>query len=514
MQATDILTVIKSRKLFGFLPRLKSLDTWAAWIVCLKAIFALPMTAEEVPIFQECTGRTSPPPAGSKETYLIIGRRGGKSFISALITCFIACFGDFKTYVTIGETLIVLCLAKDKDQARIVFKYVKSILNYVPALRGMIVEQRADEIELSTGVTIMVKASDFGGIRGPTICAAVCDEIAFWPSQGVNPDNAVLSAIRPAMATIPGAKLLCISTGYAQTGALYEAHRRYFGKDASRDVLVWQADTRTMNPTISQEFIDTEIEKDPEAARAEWLGLFREDISACFNLESIETAIVSGRGRLMQRPGVTYSAFCDMAGGRSDAFTQAIGHREGDKAVVDSLLVIRSPVNPKDVVRQFSDELKAYGLSKVIGDNYGGDWPVSEFRDNQITYEKADKTKSELYLNLVPALNSRKVELPDIDIVRDELRRLERRRGKSGKDTVDHPANGRDDAANSVAGLVDILLSMQVTIDIDSFIAMNRLMPERTMQGQDWGDSPASKFLDPMDTYLDNVRGRGGRWDW
>src|SRR5688500_8084521 len=83
----------------------------------------------------------------------------------------------------------------------------------------MIVDQRTDEIELTTGVTILVKASDFGGVRGPTIACVVADEIAFWPSQGANPDDEVLSAIRPAMATIPDAKLLCISTGFAQIGA-------------------------------------------------------------------------------------------------------------------------------------------------------------------------------------------------------------------------------------------------------------------------------------------------------
>jgi ABC-type uncharacterized transport system substrate-binding protein len=60
----------------------------------------------------------------------------------------------------------------------------------------MIVDQRADEIELTTGVTIMVKASDFGGVRGPTIACVVADEIAFWPSQGANPDDEILSAIR------------------------------------------------------------------------------------------------------------------------------------------------------------------------------------------------------------------------------------------------------------------------------------------------------------------------------
>src|ERR1044071_5248304 len=247
----NIIDAINNPKLFGSLPRFKKLETWTTWLVVLKAIFGLAMTAGDLDLFQRHTGRTSPRSEGFKETYLIIGRRGGKSFISALVTCFIACFIDFSPFVTVGETLAVMCLATDKDQARIVFRYVKAILNHIPALKGMIVDQRADEIELTTGVTIMVKASDFGGVRGPTIACVVADEIAFWPSQGANPDDEVLSAIRPAMATIPDAKLLCISTGYAQTGALYDAHKQHYGKEA--DVFLFgKADTASMNPTISQ----------------------------------------------------------------------------------------------------------------------------------------------------------------------------------------------------------------------------------------------------------------------
>jgi hypothetical protein len=56
-------------------------------------------------------------------------------------------------------------------------------------------------------------------------------------------------------------------------------------------VLIWQSDTRTMNPRISQEFIDEQIDLDPEAGRSEWGGLFREDISMAFPLELIEQCI-------------------------------------------------------------------------------------------------------------------------------------------------------------------------------------------------------------------------------
>ena len=40
----------------------------------------------------------------------------------------------------------------------------------------------------------------------------------------------------------------------------------------------------------------------------------------------------------------------------------------------------------------------------------------------------------------------------------EELRRLERRRGRTGKDSIDHPAyGGSDDLANATAGVVHLL---------------------------------------------------------
>src|SRR5262249_3415766 len=104
----DIIEAIKNPKHFGSLPRFRKLDTWARGLVVLKAISDLPMTGDDPAIFPRHTGRMLPPADGSKETYLIIGRRGGKSFISALITCFI----DFKPFITVGETLAVMCLAR------------------------------------------------------------------------------------------------------------------------------------------------------------------------------------------------------------------------------------------------------------------------------------------------------------------------------------------------------------------------------------------------------------------
>jgi len=65
-----IIDAINNPKLSGSLPRFKKLQTWTAWLVVLKAIFGLAMTADDVVVFQRHTGRTTPPSNGFKETYL------------------------------------------------------------------------------------------------------------------------------------------------------------------------------------------------------------------------------------------------------------------------------------------------------------------------------------------------------------------------------------------------------------------------------------------------------------
>jgi hypothetical protein len=59
------------------------------------------------------------------------------------------------------------------------------------------------------------------------------------------------------------------------------------------------------------------------------------------------------------------------------------------------------------VVAKASEIVKGYGIASVTGDNYAGEWPVESFRLNGITYEKSERNKSELYLQLVPTVNGK-----------------------------------------------------------------------------------------------------------
>ena len=135
------------------------------------------------------------------------------------------------------------------------------------------------------------------------------------------------------------------------------------------------------------------------------------------------------------------------------------GHRApgGDRVVVDVVRSWRALFNPAGVVAEAAALLKTYRLATVTGDRYAGEWPREAFRSHEVFYELAAQDRSALYLDLLPLVNSGRVELLDlVDLLR-ELRGLERRRGTSGKDRVDHRPGAHDDRANAVAGLVSLL---------------------------------------------------------
>jgi hypothetical protein len=78
--------------------------------------------------------------------------------------------------------------------------------------------------------------------------------------------------------------------------------------------------------------------------------------------------------------------------------------------VLDLVRERQPPFSPDDVTAEFAALLKAYGIGTVRGDRYGGLWPRERFAVHGIEYLTADKPKSDIYRDLLPALNSGRVE--------------------------------------------------------------------------------------------------------
>ncbi len=443
--------------------------TWQPWRAFLAALFALPMGDDALDLYRAHTGRQAPPAAPFTEAALIVGRRGGKSRVLALIAVFLAVFRDYELHLAPGEVATIAVIAANRQQARSIFRFVSGLIAAVPMLKQLVREESNEAIALSNRVVIEISTASFRTTRGYAFAAVLADEIAFWrqDESSANPDTEILRALRPGMASIPGSVMLLASSPYAKRGELYATFRRHYGQDAGR-VLVWKADTAAMNPRIDPAIIAEAYEDDPESARAEYGAEFRDDLADFVTREVVEAVTAWGRSDQPPEPGITYAAFCDPSGGASDAMTLGIAHltMEG-VAVLDAVREARPPFSPEQVVEDFTALLRSYGISRVVGDRYGGEWPRQRFREHGVTYEPSARPKSDIYVDLLPLLNARRVELLDNARLRAQLVGLERRTARSGRDSVDHAPGGHDDLVNAVAGVL-------VGLDLDRRPALVR----------------------------------------
>ena len=424
--------------------------TYAAWLALIGGALGCRLDEAQGNAFTLLTGR-APLQQAARELWLAVGRRGGKSRVSAAVVVYLALFKVWR--LAAGEVGTVMVLANDRAQARVAFRYVKGLLESHPVLAREVVNVTTDTITLANGIEITIGTADNAAVRGRTIVAAILDEFAFWPYEQA---TEVLRALRPGMATQPDAMLIVISTVYAAAGPFYEARKRYFGVDDPH-VLYAVATSQQMNPTLSDRFIAGEMERDPVGNAAEYLGVERTDVSGFLDAPLVDGNTRSEPRELPRMPNtatgghIVYHAAIDVSGGRSDAAACAVAHREGQRVIVDGCWRIPAPHDPAHVAKQFAEDLARYGLTHAVADQYGAELSRVLYAEAGLSLVSAVATRSDAYLKLLPLLTTGRIELPPEPRLRSELLGLERRTGRNGKDTVDHRPGAHDDLANAVA---------------------------------------------------------------
>ncbi len=447
-----IIDALADRHLLGALSVFKDLTTWRAWLVFLRAAYGLPLHADDRAIFRRHTGRTAygPPPGGWPEVACVVGRQSGKTRIAATVAAFEAATAAQEAD---GTELYALLVAQDqRSSVRTVFRYARAPFDRVPMLAQVVANTTSDTLALANACTLAAYPARPAAVRGLRARVVVLDELAFYRSSDNTPNDAeMLRAVRPCLATT-GGKLFILSSPYAQSGALYDLHRKHFGRSDS-SVLVWQASAPDMNPTLSRDYLARMAQDDPEAYRSEVLGEFRAGVSTFLDPDIIAASVETGVRERAPMPGIAYVAFDDPASGSgADAWTKAIAHRERDRVVLDVLRTWTPSFNPSGVIAESAALSKAYGLHATTGDRYAPGFVLEGFRAHGITYAPSVQDRSTLYLELLPLLNAGRVGLLDVPDLLRELRGLERRRGTAGRDRVDHAPGQHDDRANAAAG--------------------------------------------------------------
>jgi len=411
-------------------------DSWAGWRAILDRV-----TAEV------------------RELWTVCGRGAGKSRIAALLAAITATTKVYK--VAPGEQIFIAVIAPDRLQARVTFNYCAGLLESVPASAERIISRTKHSLTLDNHVVIEVLTAKASAPRGRSYALVIVEEAAFLPiDTDANPDKELIRSIGPGLGRVPGSLLVVLSSPYARRGIIYDAWKRHQANPDDPTVVFVKAPTLQLNPTHDKRTIEKAYEDDPISAATEYGAEFRTDVEAFLTLEAIEACIEDGVFERPPRSGAgasgkapthptTYRAFLDFAGGSgADSATLAIAHEN----ILDVVREVRPPFKPALVCEDFAKLLKTYGITKATADRYAGQFPVDELKKHEITLEPSERSKSEIYRDVLPSINSGSVTLLDNLRLKVQLQTLERRVARGGKDSIDHPPGGHDDIANAVAG--------------------------------------------------------------
>ena len=118
--------------------------------------------------------------------------------------------------------------------------------------------------------------------------------------------------------------------------------------------------------------------------------------------------------------------------------------------MVDLVRGISPPFDPAAVVEELSALAKQYRIREVFGDNYSAEWTATAFRENGLRYTANDLPMSGLALEALPQFMRGQLQIPNHPKLIKELRLLERRTSRQGRDIIGHGRNGNDDHCSAL----------------------------------------------------------------
>jgi hypothetical protein len=431
------------------------------WRTVAKLIDGEPLREpREIELFRECTGRTkqlsttalSKP---ARRVILLCGRRAGKDrFLSAVAVWRAALCADWRKHISAGEQAVVILLGADKKQAAIQRRYCEGLLQ-APMLKPEIVRQTGDVTDFKNGASLEIATNDSRLVRGRSAIAVLGSECCHWRTDehAASSDEEVVGAAEPSMAMCPDGGLLMLdSSVHRKRGYMYRKYKQLHGNNDSEDIC-WFAPSSVMNPQLPAHVIDKALAEDAPKTRAEYLNIWREDLSDFIPLDVIDSNTDFGVHERAPQRGIQYVAYCDASSGVGDSFAIAIASR-GTPHMLHVVRERKPRFVPAQVISEYAELLRAYNITTIQGDKYAIGFHEAEWLRHGIKFTACERTTSENYLHVLPMLLAKRVRLIDNMTLRTQLASLERRVGAGDRETVSHPqhASAHDDVSCAACG--------------------------------------------------------------
>lgn len=309
-----------------------------------------------------------------------------------------------------------------------------------PMLAALVSRNTDERVEFKNGAALEIATNDADLVRGRSAIAVLGTEACFWKTDeaATSSDEEVVGAAEPGMAMIPdGGMLMMASSVHRKRGYMHRRWKELHGNDDSEDIC-WLSPSATMNPALPPKVVEKALAADPQRARAEFLSIWRDDVSDFIPADILEASTDFGVRERAPLPGVEYFAFTDAAGGTGkDSLSLCIAHREASVVFIDILRERKPRFVPEAVVKEFAEILRIFRIKSITGDRYSSGWNSDAWERAAIKYEPSKLTKSKIYLAALPALLSAQVRLLDSEKLRLQFTGLERRIHPNGREGVD-----------------------------------------------------------------------------
>jgi hypothetical protein len=414
---------------------------------------------------------------------LRLGRRSGKDRMASWVAVYEATANAdaHRSHVPPGELVGVAIVANSQRQARIILRWCREYLKR-DGLDHLVVRDTGDELELSNGMVIVAMPCTARSTRGHAIAVVVFDEAAWFVDVDGSPmsGDELWQALVPATAQFPDGRVLILSTPRWSSGWFADMCRTAISGEFA-DMRHWWATTRTMNPQISDEWLDGERRKDEPSYLREYEARFDSGVGSALDGEAILAAVRKGLPSLPPAAGVAYAVSIDPAVS-GDTWSLLVGHRDG--AGDDARLMVDmakgwtgrkgAPLDVRAVLDEVATVSKLYGHAPVVLDQFGQEFVaqgISERGLSPVRRPWTNESKAEALTTARIYANTGRLSLPDHGPLIGELRSLEQTVLPSGRPRIAAPSGQRDDYATAFLALAGYLHSGASYTGPVSFIA-------------------------------------------
>lgn len=460
---------------------------------------------------------------------LIVGRRGGKTTLAAIVAIYSTIKVNWKPYLTKTPVATVLVLSHSVDLSEEILDILKQLVEgseLLNRLRNLkkknttkifhlkvpFVKEDGETIEWSN-VRVKVGAASKKTTRGSAVCTLLCDEIAFWnlSEESAEPDTEILRAARMSLLQFGehGTIIKMSSPGIKQ-GVLYDEWMKR--EDIKDDYIQFKAPSWVWNTILPKEEFKKEWRLDPDGFDTELRANFVDSISNFILPEFVDLCVT--RGVSFQPPAddrhTIYSAAIDAAF-KGDRFAfSVVGYNE--KRVTQYVLKYwegtkKKPVQIHEVATYIRTICRQYGLNEIAGDQYSFQ-PLRElflqYGINLVENTFTLPYKRKIYFGLKRLVHNQQMDLLDVPLLSKEIKELVVEQTASGQIRIGHPQGGSDDLADATA---------VATFRVMEKAGVVQVQYGEVVMGNDYGirtDAQGRAFTAPPVELLHNYQGFAG----